>query len=255
MYDYLTQLHQKLLFTREDVIAITGSKDRASALLLNFQSKGLISKVRRNLYCVVNLATHIPEASKMQVASAVSPSSAIAYHSALEYHGFAHQVFFEMNVISDTRFIPFEYDGIRYNYLHNPIPDGIVVPPSDYKIRVTNIERTILDCIDRIDLCGGVEELIHSLTSIQYVDSHLLADYLKAYGKVALYKKAGYIFTLLKDFIHLPEEILSICHDQGSRSTAVLTTIEPCTSYIKEWKLYVPQNITTYIENSNYGNL
>ena len=124
----------------------------------------------------------------------------------------------------------------RYNYLHNPIPNGIVVPPSDYKIRVTNIERTVLDCIDRIDLCGGVEELIHSLTSVQYVDSHLLADYLKAYGKVALYKKAGYIFTLLKEFLQLPEEILSICHDQGSRSTTALTTVEPCTSYIKEWK-------------------
>ncbi len=255
MYNYLTQLHQKLLFTKEDVIEITGSKDQASALLLNFKSKGLIAKVRRNLYCVVNLASHLPEASKWQVASSISSSSTIAYHSALEYHGFAHQVFYEMYVVSDTRFIPFEFDDIQFIYLHNPISCGIVTPSSDFKIRVTDIERTILDCIDRIDLCGGVEELLNCLTSIRYVDAQLVSDYLHAYNKVALYKKAGFVFSLLKDYIHPSEDIISLCHSLSHRSTSILATTEPCTKYIKEWKLYVPQNITSYLDNLNHGNV
>lgn len=251
MYEYLTQLHHKLIFTKADVTGITGSSSKASALLLNYQSKGLVVKVRRDLYCVTNLASQAPEASKMQIASAISHTSAVAYHSALEYHGFAHQAFFQMTVISDTRFQPFEFDGILYTYFRDPIADGIISPKYDSKVRVTDLERTVLDCIDRIDISGGTEELLNSLSSIRLINADKLLRYLKAYSKVALYKKAGFVLSLLNGDLHLPDGFFEICRSYSDRSSGVLTTSERCDRFISEWKLYVPQNITTFLNSTS----
>ena len=247
MLDYLPQLHQKLVFNKDDLTLLTGSKQRTAALLLNYQARGLIVKIRRNLYCVLNLASSAPEASKVQIACAVTPSATVAYHAAMAYHGFAHQPFYEMSVISDTRFTPFEFDAITYRYFRNPIPFGIQTFDYDHSIRVTDLERTIVDCIDRIDLCGGVEELMHCLSSVRYANVEQLLIFLGSYNKIALFKKAGFILSRFAETLHIPKEFFTRCRSKSDQSITRLTTIEPCTTYSREWHLYVPQHIDNFI--------
>ena len=74
----LSFLHSKLLFTLQDVSLETGNTRSAQSLLMRYQKQGYVSKVRRGLYCVNNMATHLPEANKFQVASAITPTSYIA---------------------------------------------------------------------------------------------------------------------------------------------------------------------------------
>ena len=71
----LSFLHSKLLFTLQDVAQETGNTRSAQTLLMRYQKQGFVSKVRRGLYCANNIATHLPEANKYQVASAITPSS------------------------------------------------------------------------------------------------------------------------------------------------------------------------------------
>ena len=89
----LSYLHNKLLFTLQDVAIEMGNTRSAQALLMRYQRQGYISKVRRGLYCVNNIASLLPEVNKFQVASAVTSTSYVAYHAAMEYHGLAHQVY------------------------------------------------------------------------------------------------------------------------------------------------------------------
>lgn len=247
MYEHLSELHQKLVFTKDDLVDTTGSKERAAALLLSYQRKGLITKIRRNLYCVTNLATGAPEASKMQIASAVSPTAAVAYHAAMEYHGAAHQVFYELCVVSTTRFTPFEFDGTRFNYVRNPMKEGIVQPEFGGGVRVTDFERTVLDCIDRIDLCGGVEELLHCMEAVTYLDETKITRYLNLYGKASLFKKAGYMLALTAVGRCLTSDFFTQCRKESERSTGVLTTLEPCERFVGEWRLYIPEWISSEI--------
>lgn len=247
MYNYLPDLHRLLVFSKEDVVRITGSKERASDLLLNYQSRGFITKLRRGLYCVLNLGTSVPVASKFQIATSITPTATVAYHAAMEYHGFAHQPFYDLSVVSATRFTSFEFDGISYSYYRNSIPLGILTFDYDHSIRVTDIERTVIDCIDRIDLCGGVEELLHCLSSIHYVSTERLLQYLTYYNKIALYKKAGYILSFFADTLHLPDEFFSVCRNHSDHSVTRLTTMEQCPTFISEWRLYVPAQINNYI--------
>jgi len=40
----------------------------------------------------------------------------------------------------------------------------------DSLVKVTDIERTIVDCFDRIARAGSMEELIHSISLITYLN-------------------------------------------------------------------------------------
>jgi predicted transcriptional regulator of viral defense system len=231
------------VFTKDDVVSIVGKSKRAAALLHNYQSRGVITKVRRNMYCILNLGTGEPDITKWQIGSAISSTSAIAYHSALEYHGFAHQLFFEIAVISSTRFNPINFNGISYVYYSNRNPVGIIHPQNDPMVRITDMERTIIDCIDRIDLCGGSEELFNSLSAIRFVSEERLLNYLSSIHKSILYSKVGFVLSNFSESLHLSKDFFEVCHQYGKKSVGTLTTSDSCTKFIKEWGLYVPLQI------------
>lgn len=76
---------------------------------------------------------------------------------------------------------------MQYLYCKSNISEGIETPPMNSLIRVTNIERTVIDCLNRIDR-GGLEELIHCLWMINYLDEKKLIGYLSIYNKAFLFK-------------------------------------------------------------------
>lgn len=41
-----------------------------------------------------------------------------------------------------------------------------------------HLKKTIIDCIDNIDLAGGIEEVLNALEQIKYVDKNKLIEIL-----------------------------------------------------------------------------
>lgn len=54
-------------------------------------------------------------------------------------------------------------------------------------VRVTNIERTVLDGIHDLEKVTGLEELLRCLELVSAVDEGRLLSYLTVYGKQVLY--------------------------------------------------------------------
>lgn len=250
--DLLSFIHQKLLFTPADLAQQLGSMRSAQTLLLRYQRQGYVSKVRRGLYCANNVATFQPEANKYQVASSITPSSFIAYHAAMEYHGLAHQVYYDVAVGSEQPFNPFDFDGNHYNCYHLPVNVGIDIPVADIHVRVTNVERTVIECIDRIDLCGGWEELINCLRSVQYLRDEQLFSILRLYEKIALYKKVGFLFEQLK--LPVSHSLIGACRQYAKDSVTYLTSDGSSDTFYAAWRLYAPGNLLT-INNPNNDEL
>ncbi|MDR0988136.1 MAG: hypothetical protein LBM06_01555, partial [Prevotellaceae bacterium] len=46
---------------------------------------------------------------------------------------------------------------------------GILNPTGNPLVKVTDLERTVIDCLDYIDRAGGLEELVACLTLITYL--------------------------------------------------------------------------------------
>ncbi|MCQ2053097.1 MAG: transcriptional regulator [archaeon] len=246
MVDYLSFIYGKLLFTKEDFVQFTGNSASAGVTLRNYVKRGLIANIRRNLYCACNLATKLPEAGKMQIASALSGTACVSYHSALEYHGLGHQVFYCVYVQSETRFNTFNFDGIEYKYYKQVQKCGIQNMSYDKMVRVTDLERTIIDCCDRIDLAGGIEELLHCLENTPMVNEKKMLDYLKVFDKAVLFKKVGYVMEVAG--IKLSQEFFDTCMMQSRKSVSYLES-NTDKVFVAKWRLYVPEYMKQLTED------
>lgn len=249
---FLPILHQKLLFSTEDISRETGNPRSAATTLWRYQRQGYISQVRRGLYCVNSMATQQPEANKFQIASAITLTSYVAYHAAMEYHGLAHQVYYDVVVGSEQAFKAFDFDNHHYAAHLSAISIGIETPLADAHVRVTSVERTVIDCIDRIDLCGGVEELVNCLKSVRYLREEPLKAVLQAYDKIALYKKTGFLLEQLQ--LPVSRDFIADCQSHARNSVLYLTSDGASDTFHAAWRLYAPHNLLT-INNQNADEL
>ena len=235
-------------FTKADVATLTGSSISAESLLTEYRSRGYIDQVRRGLWVALGLDDHQPVASRYELATAIAPSACVSHHSAFAYHGYANQVTYEICVTSDTRFNSFEFDGLSYRRFAPRIGAGIDTPSRT--VRVTDLERTVLDSINDVTKTGGLEELLISLDATPYLDPDKLTDYLDLYGKQALYQKAGYLLSQFNDTLRLPESFFANCEAGRGRSVAYLDPDLPTAdrAYDRRWQLVVPRRVTALLD-------
>lgn len=242
----IASIYQLRIFTLQDLTNSIGmTRSAASGALARWQQQGFVKMVRRNLYVVIDLATGTPIADKYELASCISTASYVGWHTALEFHGFAHQPFYNAFVANEKRFSNFRFEDIDYEYcampFHNSEDNGIISPNANKYVRVTDIERTIVDCCDKIDRAGGAEELLHCIDGITMLNESKLAKYLALYGKAFLYQKVGYILEQSPHRQNISNDFLKMCHNLGAIHTKRLTGTDVSNKYVSKWKLYVPQ--------------
>jgi len=248
MKDYLRKLHSMKLFSLKDVATLTGNESTAKSLLASGLRNGTLCRIKPNLYAVTDMATGLCAANKYEIASNISDTACVAYHSAMEYHGLSHQLFNEMSVISTSTFRTFEFEGITYIRHQPKIMEGVTVPVMNTKIKVTDLERTIIDCIDRIKYAGGLEELFNNFTSVAYIDETKLKTYLDAYGKSSLYQKAGFLLSMYKKQWRLSAGFFRHCKAHIGQSTRYLTDVTDNSAYNSEWRICIPENMSNLME-------
>ena len=248
MKKYLEELHQLRIFHKKDVLSFVKDENAVRELLRRYKKAGLISQIRRDLYSVNDLANKTTLATKFEIAGQITPSSYLSYHAALEYHGLANQVFHELYVSSEKRFHDFYYEGISYTFCQSGISLGIVKPPMDSLVKVTDMERTVVDCIDSINRSGGLEELVMCFSLITQLKEKQLLLYLDAYRKQFLYQKAGFILSCFRREMNLSSDFFIKCKQKTGKSIRYLTGTDDTNIYHKEWKLYAPENILSYLE-------
>ncbi|KJS18761.1 MAG: hypothetical protein VR72_21320 [Clostridiaceae bacterium BRH_c20a] len=240
------ELSKMNTFTLNDVCDLVGNKKTASSLVLRLSKKGLVKKIRNNLYTCVNVADEQVIASKYHIACAINETAYLSHHSAFEYMGISNQVFYEIYVSSLKRFTDFEFEGITYKYVPSKFDLGVISPKNTKGIRVTSLERTIVDSIKDFEKIGGLEELLNCITSIPYLDENQLIKYLSAYEMQFLYQKTGFLLEHYKDQLHLSGEFIDYCKSKTGKSTRYLT--KESTTYNNQWKLVVPDGIFHMVE-------
>jgi predicted transcriptional regulator of viral defense system len=230
-------------FTMDDVATMTGNRETAHSVVESYKKKGLIASIRRNLFAAISLETKQPVPNRYVIASHAAPGAYAACHSALEYYGLANQVYYEVYVASASRFREFGYDGLTYRQIPSPFENGVESKPDG--VRVTDLERTVIDSINEFDKAGGLEELLRCVEMIPFLDHSKLAEYLECYNKAVLYQKTGYILEHFKAALKLPDEFFALCRSNVSKSKRYLQHNSRDESYAlnKSWALYVPDDL------------
>lgn len=232
------------VFSPADVIQFTGNKNTSYSLLNRLMKNGMVRKIRQNMYSCVNPTSGQVFSSKYQIACAVNDSAYLSHHSAFEYHGLANQVFYDVFVSSDSKFRNFEFEGVSYKYVASKLKTGVIEPKHTEGIRVTDLERTVIDNIKDYEKIGGFEELLNCLESVHFLDEEKLKLYLSGYGIQALYQKTGFVLERYMKEIQISQQFIDFCKSKVGKSTRYLvkeTTGEY--RYNSDWKLVVPKEL------------
>lgn len=245
-----TELYKMRIFSREEVMSrFEMSRDSVAGALQRWQKQELVTLIRRNMYSVMDLSTGKALADTFEIATRISPSAYVGWHSALEFHGLAHQPFYTMFVGSETRFNNFRFDNVEYQYCKSPLipscENGIVTPMGNPYVRVTDLERTIVDCCDKIDRAGGAEELLHCMEAVVMLDEDKMLHYLSLYDKAFLYQKVGFMLETIQEQAHISSDFISICQTRGAISPQRLTNGADSNKFVSRWRLYVPEYCVT----------
>ena len=231
-------------FSKAELEEITGSEAAAKWLIQEYQKKGYMERVKRDLYVAISLETQQAIANRYVIASHISDDSVVSYHSAFEFYGYANQVFYETYVTSESRFRDFNYDGVSYRRIAPRIQKGVTEVNG---VRVTTLERTVIDSINLLEKIGGLEELLRSLALIPTLNEAALIDYLEEYGSGFLYQKAGYILSPFANVLGISEKFFSHCRANLPKGKSYLTQDTPGYVWHEEWKLYAPKDITQLV--------
>ena len=198
-------LVQKVVFDFNDAFEIFKNKATTYGALGRLEKQGLIKKVRNNLYVSINPATGYAFATKYQIGSSINNDAYISHSSALEYYGYQNQVGRMCYISSSKRFNSFEYEGITYKHVSIKSNKGVIFPAYTKLIKITDIEKTVVDSIQMIGSNISLEELVYSLEIIPKLDEKKITEYLEDYNIQALYQKTGYLLTLFNDTFQLSE--------------------------------------------------
>ena len=240
------ELLQKPVFTMNDVEKYYDNINSARSAIQRLKKEGLVVKIRNNLYTCINGQSGTTVADKYQIACRITDSSYISHHSAMEYHGFAHQMYFEVYVSSDSEFKTFDFDGNTYRYIKPKIDIGIEKKEYSGGVTVTDIERTILDSIKDMDWISGVEEVINCIDSIGRIDEDKLVRYLELYDNQFLYQKTGYLLSNNQKQLDLSDSFFSLCKEKSKNSIRYISSDYKDGKFDSDWNLVVSDVIVQF---------
>ena len=241
----------------DDYLGDVNKKTRTQ--LLNYHRRsGRILSVRRGLYAVVPTGmdpeTYFPD--PYLLASMMTTDAVLAYHTALELYGKAYSVFSRFFYLSGRPSQQFRYRSMDFKGAFFPSPlvnngkelfEVKTMDRQGLEVKVTSLERTLVDVLDRPDYCGGWEEIWRSLESIEYLRLDLVVEYVRLLGTSTTAAKVGFYLEQHQDELMVKKEHLDELKEMAPRQPHYLERSKRSkrskSRLASGWNLIVPEEV------------
>lgn len=220
--------------------------------LSHAKERGWVDRVTRGVYVsrVGVFAARQPD--PLVVASKLAADAVLVYHSALEASGVAHSAFFQATVasVSAPRSLTFrdvEYRRVRERPQLNDASTRErytqMARRGDYLVRTTSRERTIVDCLDRPDLSGGLEEVLRSVGGFPSLRVDDVLGYLDLLDSPTATSRVAWALFAVPDQWLLTEQHAERFRKRLGRGPYYLARSKRAMRFVNEWRLYVPADV------------
>jgi len=231
------------LFTYDKIKDQFKGRKQYENWVFNNLKNNKIRKIRKGLYGLVNPINEDLYANKFEIGCAISETAYLSYHSAIEYYGYSNQGYNELLVESVTEFNDFEFQGTRYICKLVKKLDDVQIT-YDEKYKVTSLEKTVVDCINNMNLAGGLQELLFFLSQCPKLDEKKLITHICVINKRILYKKCGYLLDIYKENLGLTNHFFVLLSKFIVLDPEYFDNAKHEDNYLdKKWYLIVPKNI------------
>lgn len=208
---YFALIRRGLAVARaEDLASAIGvSKQWAKNILSNLAKRGVAQRVGRGKYAVIPADVIYRRKSFVVdpfiLASELMKDSEyyVAYQSAAHIHGIVEQVPFKTTIAVVKQKRPVKVGNIQIEFVtlkRSKFFGWKEVKYSNAFLKVSDLEKTIIDSIDRQDLCGGISEAAMTLSNAvaaEKLDWAKLVAYVRRFRSYALAQRLGFVLDRL----------------------------------------------------------
>jgi len=200
----------KMIFTVKDIENITGLKSNAAKKLrYDLIKRNVIARLKPGKYIIIpqELGENIDYIGNWYVVArevVKSPDYYISHYSAMDIHNMVTHPITKISITTPTqehkkqRIVgntTFEFIYISEKNIWGV--KNIWITKSE-QVRVSDVERTILDCLYQPKYCGGVMEIVKGMwIQKEKIDYEVLFNYALKYNKIVVIKRLGYILESL----------------------------------------------------------
>lgn len=254
-FDVFLARHPVFTVGEAALVLGAGNRQKISQILGYHARVGHIKRVRRGLYVTVppgfSESDYIPD--PFLLAAKMSDDAIIAYHTALEFHGRAYSMRTEITYATGKAARPSRAGSYRFRPVPFPKPlrvkgqenYGVVKEErAGLTVRVTTLERTLVDVLDRPNLSGSWEEIWRSLESIEFFDLSKVVKYALLLDNATTAAKVGYFLEQHRDALMAKDNHLEPLLERKPRRPHYLERSKRYSGrLIQRWNLVVPESV------------
>jgi predicted transcriptional regulator of viral defense system len=228
---------------------------RRESLLAYYNRVGRILRVRRGLYAVIPPGVD-PDACPVDpylLTAKITDDAVLAYHTALEFHGKAYSVHERFLYLTRRTPRPLTFRSYQFRCVLFPKTlrakqqesFGVNVGErAGVSVRVTSLERTLVDVLDRPDLGGGWEEIWRSLELVEFFDLDKVVGYSLLLGNATTVAKVGFFLEQHRETLMVEDIHLQPLRDHRPRKPHYMVRGRRKPGrFLTDWNLVVPTEI------------
>ena len=252
--------HRHPVFTGEELaahLAVNGEVGPRGqeALLAYHRRRGRIVRIRRGLYAVVPPGSE-PESYPVDpylVAAKLTTDAVLSHHTALEFYGRAHsiwghRIYSAARPLGPLTFRSQVYRGARFPAaLRRAGVEHAGVQQAEragMPVRVTSLERTLVDVLDRPHLAGGWEEVWRSLAAIEFVDVDRVVAYALQLDNATTVAKVGFVVSQHRDnWMITHRQLQPLRAGRPRRPHYLDRSHRESGRLVRDWNLVVPPDV------------
>ena len=183
-------------------------KQYISNVLSNMVQKGMLIKLRKDIYFIVPIdsdaSTYIPDWHIVAKELVRGKKYYIGYYSAMQVHGLITQPSLSEIIVTDKQIKPskLKIKGIEFQFVTHTETrffgfKNTWINKHD-KVMVSNLEKTLVDALTKPHLCGGIVEIAKAIYETrEKVNLELLIEYLIQNDSNAAIKRYLFLCNLL----------------------------------------------------------
>ena len=221
--------------------------DRLIEILIEvgFLKKITDDKSRGKFIIAENYFQDVESVSPYKTIYTFSKDLIFCYHSALHLHGISRYVMSNVfHVHGKISRIRQSLKEISIRNIKLPAPEVGIIRLSwdNLELKVTGIERTIIDCIHKPSYALGWENVLFALNKIDKIDENKVLNILKQIGKPILFAKTGIVLEHYQDKWSINKNTMNSIKLYTQRTPARFFRETPGKLHPR-WNLYVPEGL------------
>ena len=216
---------------------------------------GQNAQIHRGLYAVVppNQTKQTLSVDSYLIAAKSAVDAILSHHTALELHGIAYSSFGQFTYQTTQKNKPFEFQGQWFQAITHPtalqkkentLLGTQTINRQGLDITITNLARTFVDILDRVELCGGWEEVCRAINNMSVLNLDEAIGYCLLHDNARLAAKVGYFLEQRRGaFAATDTQLKKLLRAKPPSPQYASKRSHEKFQVIKKWGLYLPLSV------------